>query len=655
MRQFHVRHFFETPRPSWKCEYNERFMLEFDDGTKEVVTTARMEVSKMLWLPHEQYSRLPLLSRHVIPKGPLPNKKIQGLLSAVARDMQDIYGTGNYNREELWYWIYKAEERLFNTAIVDYSEYVRSVNSFHYLQLYNHPPIKEARENIKPNDLSIAKGQRILEDILLHDIAISRNPVVSDLRCGIMKMEQLLQIIGVRGANTDIDDFIYKTPIMGNYFAGIHDPAEAMMESTLAGKSIIFTGAPLEQTEYANRKLQFTSQRVDLLVMGDCGADYLSAIEITDDRFKSMLGLYFRDQITGRLRALEQTDKKLIGQTLEFRLAFNCRHRHMNCVCAVCYGDLAYNVPYGANIGHIASTKTQSEVSQRVLKVKHSESSTVSEAIKINSDEREYILPGKELNQIVLNPRLREKGVKMLLRSTPKARAACASKLPILKKSDVQEGMSAAKHSQFRDVSFEIPSNTKRPVRYHVSVSRGARMSYLTNDFLRWFLSKGFSIQDDAMYHIDLNDWDFSKPVFELPNKHVSMKDFAAEVEVFIRSTHDDSSRHLGQLRQLRQYTDPVEALLDLHGLIQPKVHVHFTHLAVVMLALMVPAVGTGSYKIPEVGQPIRFAKYDEVINGGSLGALFAYQGGSEQLTKVGQYLNTDRPSHLLDPLLLPL
>ncbi|MNG21268.1 hypothetical protein D3C84_1056100 [compost metagenome] len=69
----------------------------------------------------------------------------------------------------------------------------------------------------------------------------------------------------------------------------------------------------------------------------------------------------------------------------------------------------------------------------------------------------------------------------------------------------------------------------------------------------------------------------------------------------------------------------------------------------------MVPAVGTGHYKIPEVGQPVRFAKYDEVINGGSLGALFAYQGGAEQLTKVGQYLNTDRPQHLLDPLILPL
>jgi hypothetical protein len=368
-----------------------------------------------------------------------------------------------------------------------------------------------------------------------------------------------------------------------------------------------------------------------------------------------MLGLYFHDPLIGRLRPLEQTDRKLIDHKLEFRLAFNCRHRHMNCVCSVCYGDLAYNVPYGANIGHIASTKTQSEVSQRVLKVKHSESSTVSEAIKINSGEREYILPGKELNQIILNPRLKEQGIRMLLRSTPKARAACASKLPILKKADVQEGMSAAKHSQFRDISFEIPSNTKRPVRFHVSVSRGARMSYLTNEFLRWFLKKGFSIQDDAMYHIDLTDWDFSKPVFELPNKHVSMKDFAAEVEVFIRSTHDDSSRHLGQLRQLRQYADPVEALMDLHGLIQPKVHVHFTHLAVVMLALMVPAVGTGNYKIPEVGQPIRFAKYDEVINGGSLGALFAYQGGAEQLTKVGQYLNTDRPQHLLDPLILPL
>lgn len=655
MREFHIRHLFDNPRQDWACAFNERFLLEFDDGKKEVVTTARAEVSKMLWLPHEQYDRLPLLSRHFIPAPPLPNKKIQGLLSAVARDMQEIYGTGNYNREELWYYIYKAEERLFNTAIIDYSEYVRSVNSFHFQEIYDHPGMKAAREGIRPNDLSIAKGQKLMEAILLKDDSLRRNPVVSDLRCGLVKMEQLLQIVGIRGANTDIDDFIYRTPIMGNYYSGIHDPAEAMMESTLAAKSIIFQGQPLEQTEYANRKLQFTSQRVDLLITGDCGQTYLCDIEVTEERFMSLQGLYFQTQGKSRLRPFELTDRDLIGQMLSFRMPFNCHYRSKSCVCSTCYGDLAFNIPYGANIGHIASTKTQSEVSQRVLKVKHSEASTVSEAIKINAGEREFILPGKETNQILLNPRLKEKGITLLLRSTPKARAACASKLPILKKSDVQEGMSAAKHSQFRDVSFEVPSTTKRPVRYHVTVSRGARMSYLTNEFLRWFLKQGFSIHDDAMYHIDLSDWDFSKPVFELPNKHVSMKDFAAEVEVFLRSTHDDSSRHLGQLRQLRQYTDPVEAILDLHDLINPKVPVHFTHLAVVMLALMVPMEGTGSYKIPETGQPIRFAKYDEVINGGSLGAVFAYQGGSEELTKVSQYLNTDRPPHLLDPLLMPV
>lgn len=655
MREFHVRHFFETPREHWACAYNERFRIKFDDGETEVVTTARAEVSKMLWLPHEQYDRLPLLARHFIPAPPLPNKKIQDLLSATARDVQRIYKTGGYNREELWYFLYKAEERLFNTSIVDYSEYVRSVNSFHYRQIHDYPPIKAAREAIRPNDLSIAKGGKAIEEVLWKDPALSRNPVVSDLRCGLVKMEQLLQIIGVRGANTDIDDYIYRTPIMGNYYSGIHDPAEAMMESTLAAKSIIFQGQPLEQTEYANRKLQFTSQRVDLLVTGDCGQKHRSMIEVTPERFKSLLGLYYEHPNTRELLPVEQTDKHLIGQTLGFRLPFDCHYRSKACVCSTCYGDLAFNIPYGANIGHIASTKTQSEVSQRVLKVKHSEASTVSEPIKISANEQPYILSGSEPNQILLNPRLQKLGIKLLLRSTPKARAANASKLPILKKSDVQEGMSAAKHSQFRDVTFEVPSTTKRPIRYHVTVSRGARMSYLTNQFLRWFLKKGFSIQDDAMYHIDLSDWDFSKPVFELPNKHVSMKDFAAEVEVFIRSTHDDSSRHLGQLRQLRQYTDPVEAILDLHDLINPKVPVHFTHLAVVMLALMVPMESTGSYHIPETGQPIRFAKYDEVINGGSLGALFAYQGGSEELTKVSQYMNTDRPPHLLDPLILPV
>lgn len=655
MRSFQAAELFEIPRANWPCDYNEKFKLIFDDG--EIITnTARTEVSRKLWLVHEHYDKLPIKKTHHIGEGSLSNDRIQDVLSEIVEDTDKIYRKDpNFNREHLWYLIYKSQERLYNESCLEYSRYVRSVSSMDFSRLYFYPPIAEIRDNTRPNEGNIDKSYAAITQILYNDKEIRRNPIVSDLRAGLVKLEQLLQIIAFRGYNTDIDDFIYPRPIMGNYFAGIHNPEEAMMESTLAAKAIIGQGQPLEQTEYANRKMQFTSHRVDLLVMRDCGSEFLCPIPLTKRRFRDMDGLFFYDEEQKRQRPLRKQDSHLIGKTIQVRLPFNCHFRHHGCICKHCYGLLANNIPYGANIGHIASTKTQSEVSQRVLKIKHSEASTVVEALNIDVSERPYILPGDTPNQIRLNPDLVKHGIKLLLKNAPNQQIINGSRLAVLRHSDLEDGLSMAKYSQFKNVTFEIPATTKSPMRYHVSVSRGQRMSNLSIDFLRFFLNQGITASADGFFHIKLDGWDFNKHVFELPNKHASMKDFAAEVEAFIRSTSDDSQRHLGPPRQLRQYDDPVEAIIDLHELISPKVPVHFTHLAVVMTSLMVSRDDPTDFRIPRAGQPIRFAKYDHVINGGSLGALFAYQGGRKQLEDIEQYMNTERDPHLLDLLLMPM
>jgi hypothetical protein len=121
-----------------------------------------------------------------------------------------------------------------------------------------------------------------------------------------------------------------------------------------------------------------------------------------------------------------------------------------------------------------------------------------------------------------------------------------------------------------------------------------------------------------------------------------------------IRSTRDSNQRHLGRLKQLKDYANPTEAMLDTHELIALKVPVHFTHVAIVLLSMMVSSTKSGDYRIPPLGEPTRFAKYDHVISGRSMGAFFAYQGGRNLLDTLEQYMITEREQHLLDPLLMP-
>jgi hypothetical protein len=656
MRSFQARTLLDTPRHRWPCGNLEKFKLIFDDGDEIVTNTYRTEDSFRIWSIHARYPKLDVLKRHHVGTGSLSNDRLQDIMSAIVEDIHILYyGDPDYNREEVWRTVYETMQKLYNEWSTEYSEYVRGANSFTYDELYFYPPIAAIRNEIlaDPTDINIDDGYAKAVEVLMKDPLLQRNTVVSQLRAKLVKMEQLLQILLIRGFNTDIDSYRYSKPILGNYHSGIIDAAEAAMESTLAAKAIIFTGQPLEQTEYANRKMQFSSHQVDLLVMNDCGSTTYGTIEITPSRFKDMDGLYYLDPDTQRLKPIRQTDKHLIGETRQFRLPFFCNYRHHNCICEKCYGLLAFNIPYGFNLGHLASTMTQSVISQRVLKVKHSEASGSIERINISQEERAYIIHAPSPNEIRLNPEMKGKGVKLLLKANAHQGLLNASRLPTMKASHITEPAAAARLSQFKDVTFEIAAaeEGKNPQRYHVAVSRGGRLSYLTSEFLRFFLDQKFKIRDDGYYHIELDEWDFKKSAFALPNRQTSMKDLAAEIEVFIRSTRDSSMRHLGGLKQLRHYDDPTEALLDMHELIAEtaKVPVAFTHCAVVMTSMLVGRYATTDMRIPPLGEPARFGKYDQIMQYRSMGPLLAYQGGAAALNDMEQYLNTDRDQHLMD------
>lgn len=657
MATYRFEEFLNKDWSEWPTLENELFTVVLRGGDQFQMTTAQMEVSSAFWKFYREYKQLTARKEHFITKVPISNGDITDIQSRFTRDIHEIYGVGGYCREEMWKVIDETSELLYNQCILEYGEYIRGYGSKEFSELYEYPPIKEIRDNLKPNNASIIDAQREVMAIVRTHEAINRNPIVVDLITNNVKQEQLLQIILVRGFNTDIDSHIYPKPIMGNYFAGIVDPAEVMMESTLAAKALLFQGAPLEQTEYANRRLQQSSAHVDFLIEGDCGSKVTSRIEVTKERFKFMLGLHYKDpeSPTG-YRSMLDEDTHLIGETLDFRHAFNCGYRDKQCVCAACYGDLAYSIPYGSNIGTVASTNSNSQVSQAVLKVKHSEDSTDIEDIVITEAERDFISLAGNGEHILFNSQLGKRGVQLVLNASAKGKELGASRIPILTLDDLEDKSNISKFTRFDKVTFLVPNEdkTKRPVGYHVTTSRGTRKSYLTADFLKYMITGDFRTQDDGKYYIDLVNWDASKPVFELPRQHLNMKDFAAEVVTFIQSSRSgESSRHLGQLPQLIHYEDPTEAMMDLADLINSKVRVHLSHISVVTLSMAVARDSKNNYHTPPLGVPTRFARYGDVMNNRSLGVLFAYQGSGAQInTNLNQYLNRDRPQHLYDPIL---
>lgn len=653
MAKYDISSFMFKPWHDWPVDENEAFTVVLQDGVEFDTNTAKMEVSSMFWDFFKEYKLLTARPDHFIQKAPISNRDIQELQSVFIKDIHKAYSKRDYCKEEKWRVLERTCEEIYNTTILEYGEYLVGAGTIELDEVYYHPEIVKIRSEIRGTPQSISHGQKAALHVMMTDESLKRNPFIIDLRSGNLKAEQFLQIILVRGFNTDLDGHIYKLAIMGNYYSGITDPAEVLMESTLAGKALLHQGAPLEQTEYANRMIQQSAAHVDLLIKGDCGSTAYAEMEVTAGLFHVMLGLYFLDG--KRLRALEEADEDLIGNTYKFRVAFNCAHRHHNAICEICYGDLAHSIPYGSNLGTIGATNSNSEVSQKVLKVKHSEDSADIEPIQISARAREFIYLSEDGQDIHVNKNLAERGIKLLVTTIVKGRVLGASKLPVLNPNEIREG-NIHNISEFDDVSFQVPAleEGKQPTSYHVAVSRGNRRSALTVEFLNYMLKSDATINDSGAYEVDLSGWPSHVPVFRLPRLHLSMSDFAKEVLEFIQSGSDSSGRYLSQNPQLRNYNDPTRALVDLSVLFNSKTNVHMTHIAVVMTSMMVHRDDKMGYKTPPLGVPVRFATYNEIQTHRSLGSLFAYQGGSLQINeRLAQTLDMDRPPHLYDPLLM--
>lgn len=660
------------------------FIVVFADG--ELQTNARETLySSYAWDFHRMYPKTPLLKRHHL-RGLLGNQRLGSdthleLLGVVMWSVYDRYmqDTGPLQaqllvnskgedgksvsyiqstevtevqfRDHLAELIYKTTNRMYNDLSYRLEEYVVSLDITDFLEVANEPSIKQANDTVIATQASIDSCYDAVTEALMHSPYLAKNPLALAAQSKLVNMGQLRQCVAPRGYLTDTDSNLFSVPVMRGFFEGMRLFHDSLIESRSAAKSLIFSKTPLQQAEYFSRRLQLMSQIVQRLHPGDCGStDYLlwtvrSAVKENGSLkqagdLKQLIGKIYMDD-DGKLKPIHADSKNLMGRTLKIRAAIHCAHPDPYGICSTCFGELSLSVPEGTNIGQMCCTSLAQKSSQNVLSVKHLDGSSVVDGIVLQHEERAFLKVASDDNSYMLSDDLKGKKIKLVIRHEDAANIT-----DIMEVKEVEE-LNITRVSELAEIGIWVGDSDLHGNIYSFTVNLGRRLASMTYAMLKHIRAVGWGVNEQDNYTIDMSNWDWNKPFLTLPLKHFNMSDHSRDIATMLESSVDKLQERDGNV-------SANAALIDLFDLVNDKLSVNLAVLDVVLYGSMIVSAVDGDYSLPKPWTQQSLGIMKLSMANRSLAPAMAYEGHQQVITDPLSYVETNRPDHPMDGILMP-
>lgn len=657
MKQFHVRTLLQYTTQQLWCMLHGRFVLVFDDGTKKEVSAKSVLYSSYFWDLIRRHPECPLLPTHHVDhflKGkPLTSKTHIELVQSVYWAVVDHCGYKTpYERDYLTKMIYEVVNDAYNDLSQRCSAYVMSIDILDFVGVTQHPKIKTVIDALEPTGESIVKAYETITEVLNTDPALNRNALAKCVRAKTVNHLQVLQCVGPRGKVTEVDGYIIPTPILRSFTSGMRTAFNMLVEAQSAAKSLYFSEAPLQDSEYFARRLQLLCMTVEYIFYTDCGSqDYLlwqvkgPIIEdgkmIYPGDLTFLEGKYRLDEESNTLRAITLNDTHLNGTTVKLRSALYCKHPNPYGVCSVCFGQLADNLNPVGNLGHVCSTTITQQTSQSVLSTKHLDANSSSEPVVLNELGKQYFTVGKNKNTYIIRKDGFTKSKSHLIVAQNEARGLT----DILITPNVED-INPSRIAEIDTIAF-VHQVGNQSVHVPVTISQNKRLAMLTPDFLRYLKHRNWSVDANGNFVFDLVNWDFSKPVFQLPEKEYSFAQHSHQVAEIIESRMKDISERM-------KADSPASTLVELFELVNSKLRVNLAALEVVVYASMV-ADGNNRNSYLARSSPTRsMGVTDLTIRNRSLGPALAYECQANVIANPQSFYKEFRPDSPMDVFVCP-
>jgi hypothetical protein len=561
----------------------------------------------------------------------------------------------------------EVSNSIFNVTCVEFVEYMPLGSIHDIVGILKHPRVVEAKKQYKKAatesryDEHITSKAMVALDNVLRDVLYRSPELLPDnaikrlATLGLCNENQLLQLVGMRGYVKDVDDGVFPFPVETAYAEGFRDLYEIACESRDAANAKRMQEAPLQLSEYFNRKNQLNAcvvtevtDRVQYapLTAGGCTGFITVPSLITETDVSSVIGKFHMVDDKPELLWYDNV-QQYVGKIVQFRSMTGCGSVNPQHVCHICLGWSSLIQPPGVNVGYKIASESGKIMTSRILGTKHSTKSSTSTKMVLDKVSDRWLqvkhnVPGvifmrPEHTKTVVQLRIPLKYAKLLNQiqhiNVLELSPTTITKIPQMQIAIVDSDGNVL--GNYDTLKLQIGG---------VGVS-------LTTDVLHYIKEHGYRI-NKSFIEIDLDKWKIKSPLFITPNKGKNVMTLFNDIKAYLEgsSTAKDKARVSNCRTRAEAINELVEIMKDGMG---GDGEFNLVHIEVLIKGLMViDNDNPKDFSMPMPHDNIRFDSTLNVISGRSLGGMLAMQKQFEHIHNL-QFLKPNQTiHHMMSPLI---
>lgn len=633
--------------------------VEYDDGT-----VVKSKTGKTIYASH--YWKLILKYGGTITQDLSLCKMVDGdyvedmytkntHLTLASKVFDVAFRSGPDEQDRFWEMsedIYHCTNAVANYNTLYQLEYMSCLSAKDIYQMMNHPKIIN-------NKKLFAEGKISIEDChdrcysIVHDDKdyFKMNNIHLSVRCGLLSIVQLKQIIGPRGNVPDINSEAFPNVIEAGFAERMCYGYDSVVEARSASVALYMQGGPLEDSEYNNRMCQLLCSVLRRVDYTDCGSKEGMLWHVKDkSHLASIVGRFAIFDKDGKteLYEIRDGDEFLIGSTILIRSPSACRIKDKGVKCHRCIGAASRCVTPDASPGHDLIIDPLGQISQTILSTKHVLSNIIPLTMRIVGEAANYIELHHECQYAIMLKRSLD--ISNLRIRVPHDQAAFLSDLEYVDDINKVNVTAITDISDMLMVECHANGTPKSYVPIETSVSKHG--ASFTKEMLRYVDSNGWDIVD-GFIEVDMANWNINEPI--LVTKAVS-KDVTETLDKFKKFINPPKDVKKRTSRSILEFNSPDQtyddAVYELYSILSSKLRISAIQIEMFICALM---KRTKDFNLPDHDEEFIFTTMNSALSNRSALISLGFESQLKYICDPDTYIKNEDsiPSFPMDALLM--